>query len=212
LIRVLVAAKSATTRAGLEALIGADDRFEVVGDGYRDGDVLRATREYAPDVVLLDSGESAAPQPLESLLHLPGAPALVLLVGKLTRAEIRRNLQAGVRAILLRGAEPHEITAGLEAADAGLAVVSLELLDLLLPVNSDVTYQDDLPFGEPLTGRESEVLSLLAEGAGNREIGSRLHISEHTVKFHVRSILAKLGATTRTEAVSRGYKEGLIVM
>jgi DNA-binding NarL/FixJ family response regulator len=63
-----------------------------------------------------------------------------------------------------------------------------------------------------LTPRESEVLALLADGAANKEIASRLSISEHTAKFHVSSILNKLGATTRTEAVARGYKEGLIVI
>ena len=63
---------------------------------------------------------------------------------------------------------------------------------------------------EPLTARESEVLQLLADGLGNREIASRLDISEHTIKFHVRSILGKLGASSRTEAVSRGLRSGLI--
>jgi DNA-binding NarL/FixJ family response regulator len=69
-----------------------------------------------------------------------------------------------------------------------------------------------MPSGEPLTARESEILALLAEGGGNKEIASRLHISEHTVKFHVSSILAKLGASTRTDAVARGYRDGLIVI
>ena len=63
---------------------------------------------------------------------------------------------------------------------------------------------------EALTPRESEVLQLLSEGLGNKEIASRLHISEHTIKFHIRSILGKLGASSRTEAVSRGLRSGLI--
>ena len=65
---------------------------------------------------------------------------------------------------------------------------------------------------EELTRRELEVLHMLAAGSGNREIASQLGVSEHTVKFHVSSILGKLGAATRTEAVTRGYKEGLILM
>jgi len=65
---------------------------------------------------------------------------------------------------------------------------------------------------EPLTAREKEVLALLAEGAGNKEIAAKLSISENTAKFHVSSILGKLGATTRTEAVSRGYRLGLILI
>ena len=100
----------------------------------------------------------------------------------------------------------------LEAAHDGLAVFSQEILDVLLPTSTELSGVDELPPGEPLTKRESKVLALIAEGAGNKEIAARLHISEHTVKFHVSSILNKLGAATRTEAVTRGYKEGLILM
>ena len=212
MIRVLVSAKSAITRAGLETFVRADARFEVVGQGYRDGDLGRLLREHSPDVVLLEYGDTIVSQSLPSFLHDAGAPAFVLLVANLTRADLRRNLQSGIRAILLRDSAPHEINAALDSAAAGLAVMSPELLDVLLPAAADSADSDELPSGEPLTARESEVLSLLAEGVGNKEIASRLHISEHTVKFHVSSILAKLGAATRTEAVTRGYKEGLIVM
>jgi DNA-binding NarL/FixJ family response regulator len=162
-------------------------------------------------VVLLDS-DSLAPASLPRYLHQAGAPAFVLLSGELSRSEIRRTLQSGVRAILLRDSAPQEITAALDAAAAGLAIVSPEVLEALLPATAEVADSENVPLGEPLTSRESEILSMLAEGAGNKEIASRLHISEHTVKFHVSSILAKLGAATRTEAVSRGYREGLIVM
>ncbi len=69
---------------------------------------------------------------------------------------------------------------------------------------------EDVPLAEPLTPREREVLDLLADGLGNKEIAVRLSISEHTIKFHIRSILGKLGASSRTEAVSRGLRSGLI--
>lgn len=212
MIRVLVEAKSAITRAGLETLVRGDPRFEVVGEGYRDGDVLRAVRECAPELLLLDSPSAALPQSLRAMLHQPGAPAIVLLVANPIRAELRHALQAGMGAILPGDSAPREILAALEAAAAGLTAVSPEILDSILPAPSEPGAPDDLPLGEPLTARESEILALLADGAGNKEIASRLHISEHTVKFHVSSILAKLGAATRTEAVGRGYREGLIVL
>jgi NarL family two-component system response regulator YdfI len=145
-------------------------------------------------------------------LHQPGAPSLVVLVGNVTRTEVRSLLQAGVFAILQHDSSSSEITAAIEAAAARLAVFSPEILDVLVPTRAPLTEADHFAAVEPLTSRESEVLSLLAEGAGNKEIAVRLHISEHTVKFHVSSILAKLGATTRTEAVTRGYKEGLIIV
>jgi len=209
LIRVLVAAKSPVTRAGLEALVRADGRFEIAGDGYRNGDLARAMRTHVPDVVLLDADDTMLP--LASDLHQPGAPALVVLVGEIGRSDTRRLLQSGVHALLTRDSGAREISAAIEAAAAGVAAVSPEILDLLLP-SSELSESEDFSLGEPLTSRESEVLALLAVGAGNKEIASRLKISEHTVKFHVSSILSKLGAETRTQAVSRGYKEGLIVI
>lgn len=210
MIRVLVSAKSAIVRAGLESLVTADSRFEVVGEGYRDGDVLRAARENSPDVVLVETADISA-QTLTAI-HQPGAPAFVLLLDPPTRGELRRLLTSGVRAILLRDAAPPEITTAIEAASNGLAVLSLEFLELLLPAPNGVADQQDLHLGEQLTTREAEILSMMAEGAGNKEIATRLKISEHTVKFHVSAVLAKLGAATRTEAVSRGYREGLIVL
>ena len=209
-IRVMVEAKPAISRAGLEAVVRTDERFVLVGEGLRDGDLLHSIRKHAPDVLLLDA--PAVPASLQPVLHQPGAPATVLLIADPVRIEIRRALQAGVRAILLRDATPREILGALEPVAAGLAVVSPEVLDSLLPAASELAATEDLRLGEALTARESEVLALVAGGAGNKEIAARLGISEHTVKFHVSSVLAKLGASTRTEAVSRGYREGLIVI
>jgi len=135
LIRVLVSAKSAVTRAGLAALVRADDRFEVVGDADRDGDLTRALREHMPEVVLLD-----VVRPISSLpfhLRQPGAPAFVVCGDVLNRGEIRRLLQSGVRSIIQRDPSLPEIAAALEAAAAGFAVVSPEILDALLPAQSD---------------------------------------------------------------------------
>ncbi len=208
MIRVLVWAKTGISRAGLESLVRADPRFETVGDGYRTGALVRAVREYSPDVVLLDSEDIPD-------LYSPGEPgtaAFILLLENPRRVDVLRNLQRGVRAMLLRDSVPQEITAAIEAAALGLAVVSPEIVDVLVPATPEWLDQGDAALEEPLTSRESEILSLLAEGAGNKEIASRLRISEHTVKFHVSSILAKLGATTRADAVGRGYRRGLIVM
>lgn len=211
MIRVLVWAKSAITRAGLVAIVQADARFEVAG-GSRSAEILSAMRECAPDVVLLDLADTSIARLVPGLSDQPIAPAVVVLVDGVRRADVLRILQAGVRAVIARESHPPEITAALEAAHDGLAVFSPEILDALLPASTELAGAGELPPGEPLTERESAVLALMAEGAGNKEIAARLHISEHTVKFHVSSILNKLGAATRTEAVTRGYKEGLILM
>jgi NarL family two-component system response regulator YdfI len=212
LIRVLVWTKSRIARTGLEATVQADPRFEVVAVGNRAGDFRSAIRDFEPDVVLLDGAELDVAWQMPVSADQRAAPSLVVLVDGLRRAEVLRVLHSGVRAVLLRESHPDEITAALQAARDGLAVLSLEILELLLPRSYDAAETEDRGLEEALTPREAEVLSLLAEGAGNKQIASKLHISEHTVKFHVSSILSKLGASTRTEAVTRGYKEGLILI
>jgi DNA-binding NarL/FixJ family response regulator len=212
LIRVLVWAKSAITRAGLEAIVQGDSRFELLGAGGRTADLLTALRLFAPDVVLLDAGEAPISRMPPGISDPSSAPAFVMLLDPARRFDVLRAMHAGVRTVIVRDARPPEIIAALEAAHEGLAVFSAEILDLLLPASTELAGEDELPPGEPLSERESEVLALMAEGAGNREIAGRLRISENTVKFHVSSILNKLGAATRTEAVARGYKEGLILM
>jgi two-component system, NarL family, response regulator YdfI len=212
LIRILVWAKPAITRAGLEAIVQSDGRFEVAGIGSRTADLLAALRQFAPDVVLFDAVDTPISRLLPGLADPAGAPALVVLLETARRADVLRALQAGVRAVVAHDAHPREITAALLAAHDGLAAFSPEILDVLLPNSMESAGDGDLPPGEPLSERESDVLALMAEGAGNKEIAARLHISDNTVKFHVSSILNKLGAATRTEAVTRGYKEGLILM
>jgi two-component system, NarL family, response regulator YdfI len=209
-IRVLVWAKSAIMRAGLEGLVRADARFEVADSRRRIADLQTMVRELAPDVVLLDgSGELIA-----SVLARGNAdaPTAVVLVEQVHRAEVLRALQSGARGLLVKEAHPESIAAALAAVHSGLVVISPEILDALAPAISELPAEEELPAGEPLTPREVEVLVLLAGGAGNKEIAHCMRISEHTVKFHVSSILTKLGAATRTEAVSRGYKEGLILI
>ena len=212
MIRVLVWARSGITRAGLEAIVQADSRFELSASNGRTADLFSAMRELGPEVVLLDLSETSIARVLPPMKDQPAAPAVVALIDSVRRTDVLHILQSGVRAVLSRDSEPREITAALEAAHDGLAVFSPEILDVLLPAGTELADADELPPGEPLTSRETAVLSLLAEGAGNKEIAARLGISEHTVKFHVSSILAKLGAATRTEAVTRGYREGLILI
>lgn len=208
MIRVQVWAKSAIARAGLEAIVQADARFALVRP-ERDG--LTPVSAGLADVQLLDMADAANARTLAEAGESESA-AQVILVERPTRGDLLRLLQDGPRTILLRDSPANEITAALQAASEGLVAMSPELLELLWPVGSEIAAFDELPPGEPLTARESEVLALLADGAANKEIATRLRISEHTVKFHVSSILNKLGATTRTEAVTRGYKEGLIII
>jgi DNA-binding NarL/FixJ family response regulator len=119
-------------------------------------------------------------------------------------ASIRDALRAGARAALPSTATPAQIIAAIHAAAAGLAAIPAADMAALIP-SAEVTRPS-----EALTPREMDVLEMLAEGLSNKMIAYRLSISGHTAKFHVNAILAKLGAGTRTEAVMRGIRLGLI--
>jgi DNA-binding NarL/FixJ family response regulator len=116
-----------------------------------------------------------------------------------------------VRAVLPSDVSAGQLRAALEAAAAGLVVVHPSELSGVLPAPAELSAPlRELP--EPLTRREREVLQMISAGLGNKEIAGRLSISEHTVKFHVASILGKLGASSRTEAVSIGIRHGLVLL
>jgi DNA-binding NarL/FixJ family response regulator len=181
-IRVQIAASSAAVRAGLESLVGSSP-------------ALTATDSYA-DVVLA----------AVALDELAPAPAIVLLGEGAWSGDA---LHQGVRAVLPSDASAAEILAAIEAAAAGLAVIDPRDLEALL---SAAAPQPVAESATPLTARELEVLRMLAEGVANKTIAWKLSISEHTVKFHVAQILAKLNAGTRTEAVTVGIRKGLILL
>lgn len=212
MIRVLVLADSAVVRAGLQAMLREDGRFDpVVGDTAL-ADLMRLSllrSDHQPDVVLAElAGKrlSVLAAAIDDGAMLP----LVLLIDDVTRSELLRALHAGARAVLPRDAQPVEIAAAIEAAAAGLTAFGPDELDLLLPAAD--TDSDRETALEALSAREMEVLALMAQGLANKNIADRLNISEHTVKFHVSSILSKLAASSRTEAVTKGLKDGLLVI
>jgi DNA-binding NarL/FixJ family response regulator len=176
---------------------------------------------WHPDVVLIDLDLS--PQKLEPLmatLEDVSGVAVVLLADHPQPSWIARALRSGVTAILQRDSSPAQITAAVRAAVEELTVLGSETAGALLEpggiMRDSPEDDDDLegvePVVEDLTRRELEVLQMVAAGLGNREIASQLGVSEHTIKFHISSILGKLGASSRTEAVTQGIKRGLILL
>jgi two-component system, NarL family, response regulator YdfI len=193
-IRLLIAAPSPVVRAGLEALVASSPGITIVG-AYPD---MAAADDFQPDVVL-------AHLPIEELTP---SPAIVLLTGEGPAAWTPGLLRAGVRALLSPHAAPAEILAAIESAAAGLVVMDPHDLEPLLAAGS----RTHAGTPQALTPRELEVLRMLAEGAANKTIAWKLAISEHTVKFHVAAIMAKLNAASRTEAVTIGIRQGLILI
>jgi two-component system, NarL family, response regulator YdfI len=121
-------------------------------------------------------------------------------------------LRSGIRAILPRAAGPEEVFAAIQASVAGLVVLYPDTLESLLSLSDEAEQSELGSAGQILTAREIEVLRMIAEGLGNKEIASKLSISDHTVKFHLSSIFAKLGAANRAEAVTLGIRLGLIMV
>lgn len=138
--------------------------------------------------------------------------ALIVLAEDPTRALGDQAVARGlVRGVLRRDATSGEILAAIEAVIAGLVALHPEALDRR-PRRPPARVRAGVDPVEPLTAREIEVLGMLAEGFGNKIIAAQLGISAHTAKFHVASILAKLGAGSRTEAVTIGMRRGLVVI
>ena len=200
MIRLAIAAESAVVRAGLEALVASHAGIELAG-AYPDFGAVEALR---PDVVLAaGSLEDLAP-PVDGY-----APAIVLLTNERHPAWTPEAMRLGVRAVLGRDVSPAGILAAVEAAATGMAVIDARELESLLSAS---TPAPALAETSTLTARELEVLRMMAEGAANKAIAWKLGISDHTVKFHVASILGKLNAGTRTEAVTIGVRKGLILL
>jgi NarL family two-component system response regulator YdfI len=207
-IRVLIAAASAVVRAGLESVAASAPGIEVAGTSGLTG-LGAAIDRHQPDVVLaaIDAHQDEPPEDLMALAGRDGAPAIVLLASDLQPLWTGDALRAGIRAVLPGDLGAREIRAAVEAAAAGLVVLhpqdlAAAIADRPAPAAPNL----------PLSPRESQVLTMLAEGLGNKTIAWKLGISEHTVKFHVASIMTKLSAGTRTEAVTQGIRRGLILI
>ncbi|MFQ5942851.1 MAG: LuxR C-terminal-related transcriptional regulator [Anaerolineales bacterium] len=204
-MRVILVADDPLARAGLANMLS---EVEVVSQIAADESVMDAYHAYAPDAVLWDLGWSLNStrwrDQLSDLVD-SGVPVVTLLPEGALATEA---WSSGALGLLRREASPAEITAALKAVNQGLVTVDPALGGSLLPRQDE----SDAYQVEELTKRELEVLALVAEGLSNRSISVRLEISEHTVKYHVNVILRKLGAQSRTEAVVRATRAGLILL
>lgn len=212
-IRVLLAAASTVRRAGLEALIKQASLLELAGSLHHPIAVAQYAEQLQPDVILLDLGSEdrllgSAVNP--ALPRIPGSFPAVALIDEPSPDWTAHALRSGIKAILPHDSSLEEILAAIQAAHAGLVLLDSEVTQNL--ASRIPTPTRSAPGFDDLTSREIEVLRMLAEGLGNREMASRLGISDHTVKFHISSILDKLGASTRTEAVTMGIRTGIILL
>jgi two-component system, NarL family, response regulator YdfI len=213
-IRVFIVAASPLARSGLQQLL-ASPEIEIVGSAVDPDSAagLLSEPEAEPDVIVVDaSRESGA-----TVATLSGGPSdigadvpIVVLEGA-DNGNGADLLRQGARSVLPAGVSPAELIAALRAVTSGLIVLHPSTI-AAIPHAAVNTSRATEEWIEPLTKREKEVLQMLAAGLGNKEIAGKLNISDHTAKFHVGSILGKLGVSTRAEAVAMGIRRGLVLL
>jgi len=204
--RVLIAAPTPALRAGLRALVSAAD-IEIVGEvavlGAPEVDMSAVDVVLVADVELLAGATRA--------IGAEAQLAILALADDSHAAELLRGLPLVGWGILPPDASPAELQTAIHTVAQGLVVLPAGLIEQLLRQRGPIAALAQPP-AEPLTAREREVLQLVSQGLSNKLIARELQVSEHTVKFHVSSIFAKLGAASRTEAISRGARQGLITL
>jgi DNA-binding NarL/FixJ family response regulator len=207
-VRVLIVDDHPLYRGGTQAALASRPGMEVVGAVGTAAEALRACRELAPDIVLLDinlpdrSGIEVARE-MRSLMPDVGVIALSAYDDE---AFILALAEVGVRGYLLKTATDGEIASAVQAVAAGGSVFAASVADALVRHSM----RGDAAEENALTERESAVLTYVAEGLSNREIGRRLGISQRTAQAHLSRVFHKLGVGSRTEAVAVALKEGLV--
>lgn len=205
-VRVLVVAGYPTIRYGLQAAVDATADAEVAGTATDLAGAVDGLKLTTPDLILADVDWTS--ETLEEIGWLGDLPPVLLLVE--TPEEGVDAVAAEFRGVLLRDASVEEIAVAMTAVYQGLTVLDPRIQPLLRGAGSSQPGRETLADVEPLTAREMEVLELIAEGLPNKGIAAELGISEHTVKFHVGSILTKLGAASRAEALTRAMQAGVL--
>jgi NarL family two-component system response regulator YdfI len=212
LIRVSIIAPAIAVRTGLRALLSDDPQINVVAEAANLAELSDEQAE-ADVIVVAPATALDLPTALSELSKSKiGESAILLLVHNDPKVmESLTRLPVRAWGLLDPEATQAELITSIQALNEGLSVVNPSWLNQMfnnLKTNKDG--KDNLV--EPLTGREVEVLQLMAIGLTNKQIASRLRISAHTVKFHISTIFSKLGTTNRVETVNLGLKEGLIVL
>jgi two-component system, NarL family, response regulator LiaR len=206
-IRILLVDDHAVVRSGLGAVLMSFDDLKLVGEAGNGEEAVRLCRQLQPDVVLMDlmmpvmDGVAAT-----RLIHeqQPGV-CIIALTSFNERELVEGALKAGAMSYLLKTVSAAELVAAVRGAVVGRPSLSPEAAQVLLQ-----SFKQPAAGQPDLTGRELEILRLMAEGLPNSRIAGRLVVSNSTVKFHVSNILSKLGAASRTEAVAYALKNRLI--
>jgi DNA-binding NarL/FixJ family response regulator len=211
-IRVLVVDDQSMVRAGFRMLLGGEDDIEVVADASNGLEAVAKAARYRPTVVLMDI---RMPQldGLEATRRIlaadPAARILILTTFDLDEY-IYEGLRAGASGFVLKDDPPEQLIAAIRTVAAGDALLSPAITKRVIKQFARVARPEPPKGLAELTGREREILRLIANGLSNAEIGAELYIGETTVKTHVTHILQKLDLRDRVQAVVLAYQTGLL--
>jgi two-component system, NarL family, response regulator len=202
-VRVLIADDHPVIREGLAAILRSEKDIEVVGQAVDGAQACDLYDQHLPDILMLDL-RMPKKDGLQIVTELMSTrrprPRIVVMTTYETEEDVRRALKAGAKGYLVKGASPEQIFETIRRVAGGESLVPSRIASMLT---------DSLAHPE-LSTRELQVLRELATGKNNKEIAQKLQITEHTVKAHMKSILTKLGAAGRSEAISIAMKRGLI--
>ena len=212
MIRVLIADDHAVVRQGLRTFLALQDDMEVVADAADGEEAVRAAREHAPDIVLMDlvMPNMDGVEATRRIASERPATRVIALTSFLEDDKVLPAVRAGAAGYLLKDGGPPELVRAIRTVHGGEALLHPAVAARVLEEVAAPAPAPAPPRAEPgLTPREREVLALVARGLANKRIAQELGIAEKTVKIHVSRILHKLGVADRTQAALYAVREGL---
>lgn len=209
-IKILIADDHPVVREGLFAMLDREVDFEVVGEAKDGVEAVNKTKELSPDIVLMDlrMPEMDGVEAMRQIRSLMPDVKFIILTTYSDDEYIFSGIEAGARAYLLKDAPRDDLFKAIRAVYHGESLIQPVVASRLLDRFSELSRRT--PSGDELSGRELEILCLMAKGAANKEISAQLNIAQSTVKTHITNIFQKLGVNDRTEAVTQAIKKGII--
>ena len=214
-IRILIVDDHVVLREGMRNLLEREKDMEVVGEANDGEEAVNMVSELEPDLILMDivmprlTGVEATRQ----IKQISPATNIMILTAYSDTRYIVGLLEAGACGYLLKSARSNEIIRAIRAAYSGDSVLDPTITKKLLQRVAGLVKESDKPeIKENLTSRENEILGLAAKGMSNKDIANTLSLSVRTIKAHLTNIFNKMGASSRTEAITKGLREGFITL